>query len=185
MRENFINDIVKNDYVYPGEFGEVLMEIELEELTHKNVEAVSKIDRSDISEDFVDTVNTIMEITDYGIAHHCIGHTFAIKNKHQYIGLILLGEALEWQTDPPEMKSEPFYRLMGFVIDKRYRRNGIGGKALEMTINEVYKDFGVRPIALGCHKDNVLAAKFYSNHHFRKTRYMEGNDIYYLRYPER
>lgn len=161
------------------------MEIELEELTHKNVEAVSKIDRSDISEDFVDTVNTIMEITDYGIAHHCIGHTFAIKNKHQYIGLILLGEALEWQTDPPEMKSEPFYRLMGFVIDKRYRRNGIGGKALEMTINEVYKDFGVRPIALGCHKDNVLAAKFYSNHHFRKTRYMEGNDIYYLRYPER
>ena len=161
------------------------MEIELEELTHQNVEAVRRIDRSDISEDFVDTVDTIMEITDYGVEHHCIGHTFAVKNENKYIGLILLGEALEWETDPPEMKSEPFYRLMGFVIDKKYRRNGIGSKALEMTVDKVYKDFGIRPIALGCHKDNKLAAKFYIKHHFRKTRYMEGNDIYYLRYPER
>ena len=47
------------------------MEIELEELTHKNAEAVSRIDRSDISEDFVDTVDTIMKISDYGVEHHC------------------------------------------------------------------------------------------------------------------
>lgn len=161
------------------------MEIELEELTYQNVEAVRRIDRSDISEDFVDTVDTIMEITDYGVEHHCIGHTFAVKNENKYIGLILLGEALEWETDPPEMKGEPFYRLMGFVIDKKYRGNGIGGKALEMTVDQVYKDFGVRPIALGCHKENELAAKFYGRHGFRKTGYMEGNDIYYLRYPER
>lgn len=44
-----------------------------------------------------------------------------------------LTEAIEWETDPPEMKREPFYRLMGFVIDKKYRGKGIGSKALEMT----------------------------------------------------
>ena len=43
----------------------------------------------------------------------------------------------------------------------------------------------LRPIALGCHKDNKLAADFYVRHGFRKTMYMEGNDFYYLRYPER
>ena len=110
-----------------------MLNIELEELTHKNVELVNRIDRSDVSDAFVDTVNTIMEITDYGVEHNCVGHTFAIKNGNEYIGLILLGEALEWETDPPEMKSEPFYRLMGFVLDKKYRGNGIGSRSLEMT----------------------------------------------------
>lgn len=161
------------------------MEIELEELTHKNIEAVSKIDRSDISEEFVDSADTIMKITDYGVEHHCIGHAFAVKHDDKYIGLILLGEALQWETDPPEMQGEPFYRLMGFVIDKRYRGYGIGSKVLEMTVDKVYKDFGVRPIALGCHIDNELASNFYVKHGFQKTRYMEGKDIYYLRYPER
>ncbi len=161
------------------------MEIELYELTQENLDSVSKIDRSDISEAFVDTVSTIMEITDYGVRHHCISHTFAIKYGDTYIGLMLLGEAIAWETDPPEMSSEPFYRLMGFVIDKRFRGKGIGGKALEMAISRVYKEFGERPIALGCYKGNHLAAKFYINHEFRKTAYMEGVDIYYLRYPKR
>ncbi len=160
------------------------MKIELEELTHDNLAEVSKIDRSDVSEDFVDNADTIMEITDYGILHNCIGHTFAIKYSGKYIGLILLGEAIPWETDPPEMKKEPFYRLIGFVIDKNYRNKGIGSKALEMSIDKVYNDFGIKPIALGCHKDNVQAAEFYLKHKFRKTDYSEGNDIYYLRYPE-
>ena len=161
------------------------MNIELEELTHGNVEAVKRIDRSDISEDVVDSVDTIMELTDYGMEHNCLGHTFAVKTGEAYIGLILLGEAIAWETDPPEMQSEPFYRLMNFMIDKKYRGNGIGGKVLEMAVAEVYKDFGVRPIALGCHKDNGLAAKFYLRHGFKRTAYVEGDDIYYLRYPER
>ena len=122
------------------------MEIELYELTHENLDSVSKIDRSDISEAFVDTVSTIMEITDYGVSHHCIGHTFAVKYGNTYIGLILLGEAIAWETDPPEMSSEPFYRLMGFVVDKRFRGKGIGGKVLEMAISRVYEEFGERPI---------------------------------------
>ena len=169
--------------IYKGKVD--IMDIELKELTHKNFALASRIDRSDISENFVDNINTIMEYTNYGIEHCCIGHTFAIIKNDVYIGLIMLGEAIEWETDPPEMKSVPFYRLMGFVIDKKYRGKGIGGKALEMTIAEVYKDFGVRPIALGCHKENELAAKFYIKHGFKKTKYMEHNDIYYLRYPER
>lgn len=160
------------------------MNIELEELTHQNFSDACKIDRDDIPEAFVDTASTIMNLTDYGLAHHCIGHTFVAKDHGKPVGLILLGEALPWKTDPPEMRNEPFYRLMGFVVDKQYRGRGIGGEILEKTIRLVYRDFGKRPIALGCHKDNTQAERFYLRHGFRKTDAMEGNDCYYLRFTD-
>ena len=157
--------------------------ISLELLSDYNIEYVCQIQRDDISEAFVDTVDTIMGLTQYGLDHNCKGHTYAIKRENEYIGLILLGEAFEWDTDPEEMKGVPFYRLMGFVIDKRYRSSGIGGYVLEKVIELIYDEFGIHPIALGVHKDNIGAERFYLNHGFQKTAVMEGNDYYYLRYP--
>lgn len=157
--------------------------ITIEPLTAANIDEVRKIQRDDISTDFVDDADTIMEITQYGIDNNCIGDTYAIKYKSAYIGVILLGEAIEWETDPPEMRETPFYRLMGFVLDKRYRNSGIGSYVLEKVIDTCYKKYGVRPVALGCHKDNYRAAGFYLKHGFKKTEYMESEDYYYLRYP--
>ena len=159
-------------------------DIKLEPLSEDNIDEVRAIHREDISEEFVDGVDTIMEITRYGIARHCLGHTYAIKYRDIYIGVILLGEALEWETDPDEMRAVPFYRLMGFVIDNRYRNLGIGAYVLEKVIDICYQEYGVRPIALGCHKDNHGAAKFYLKHGFRKTEVMENTDYYYIRYPK-
>lgn len=92
-----------------------------------------------------------------------------------------MGEAIPWETDPEEMRKEPFYRLMGFVVDKEYRDKGIWEEILEKAIARVYDDYGKRSIALGCHKDNVRAAGFYEKHGFVKTNVFEGNDEYYLR----
>ena len=159
------------------------MEITFEQLTHQNFSAARALDREDIPESFVDTASTIMEITDYGYENNLIGHTYLILCDGRYAGLILLGEAIPWDTDPPEVHQQPFYRLMGFVIGKAFRGKGVGGEALEKTIAKVYEDFGVRPLVLGCHKDNPRAAAFYERHGFQKTAYMEGNDCYYLRFP--
>ena len=136
------------------------MDLKFEKLTHLKNSDACKIDRDDISEDFVDTASTIMNITDYGVEHHCIGHTFVVWYNEKPISLILLGEAIPWETDPLEMSKEPFYRLMGFVVDKEYRGCGIGGEILEKAIQLVYRDYGKRPIALGCHKDNIQAERF-------------------------
>ena len=157
----------------------------LEPLTDGNIDQVRAIQREDVSEDFVDTADTIMELTRYGEEHNCLGHTYAVRYKGICVGVILLGEAIPWETDPEEMQQTPFYRLMGFVIDNRYRSLGIGGYVLEKVIDDCYSEFGVRPIALGCHKDNHKAAYFYTRHGFRKTDVMEGNDYYYLRYPHK
>lgn len=157
--------------------------ISLETLDDHNFSAVQAIRREDISEDFVDTASTLMELTHYGFLHHCAGRTFAIKYGRAYIGLILIGEALPWETDPPEMREMPFYRLMGFVLDRRCRGRGLGGYVLELAVQNIYEEFGVRPLALGCHKDNHQAARFYRKHGFFPTDAMEGNDVYWLRYP--
>jgi len=159
--------------------------INLEFLTEKSIDAVRAIYREDIPVSWVDNADTLWELTQYGLEHNCIGHTYAIKQDDDYIGVILLGEAIPWETDPEEMKNEPFYRLMGFVIDNRYRSQGIGSKVLDMVIDTIYKEYGVRPIALGVHKDNHGAARFYERHGFSKTDAMEGNDRYYIRYPLR
>lgn len=162
-----------------------MQDISFEPLSDENLDKVRAIHREDISEEFVDYVDTIMQITRYGEEHNCLGHTFAIKHKDTYIGVILLGEAIEWETDPDEMKGIPFYRLMGFVLDNRYRNLGIGSYVLEKVIDICYHDFGARPIALGVHKNNHAAERFYIRHGFKKTDVMEGNDYYYLRYPSR
>lgn len=158
-------------------------DIQLEPLTDSNISELRAIQRDDVSEDFADTADTIMELTRYGAAHNCLGHTYVIRYKGICVGVILLGEAIPWETDPEEMKQTPFYRFMGFVIDKRYRSSGIGGYVLEKVIDNCYSEFGVRPIALGCHKDNHKAAGFYTKHGFKKTDVVEGSDYYYLRYP--
>lgn len=159
--------------------------ITLELLSEQNIDAVRAIHREDIIEAWVDTVDTLMELTQYGLEHNCIGHTYAVKCENAYIGVILLGEAIPWESDPQEMDGVPFYRLMGFVIDNRYRGCGIGGHVLELVIKTIYEEFGARPIALGVHKNNYGAERFYEKHGFEKTDAMEGNDIYYLRYPEK
>ncbi len=157
------------------------MEITLDQLTHENYCEACRINRDDIPESFVDTASAIMALTDYGLEHHYIGHTYLIRADGNAAGIILLGEAIPWETDPPQVRSEPYYRLMGFVIDKDCRSRGIGGAALEKTIEQVYQDFGRRPIVMGCHKDNLRAMEFYERHGFRKTDYMEGSDYYFLR----
>ena len=157
--------------------------INLELLTEENMDAVRAIHREDIPESWVDNADTLWELTQYGLEHNCIGRTYVVKYGDAYIGVILLGEAIPWETDPEEMKKEPFYRLMGFVIDSRYRRMGIGSNVLQMVIDTIYKEYGVRPIALGVHKDNHSAARFYQRHGFAPVDAMEGNDRYYIRYP--
>jgi len=157
--------------------------VKLELLSEQNMGAVRAIQREDIPESWVDNADTLWELTRYGLEHGCIGHTYAIKNGDQYIGVILLGEAIPWETDPEEMKGIPFYRLMGFVIDNRWRGMGIGGYVLELVIRTICNEFGTRPIALGVHQDNHSAARFYEKHGFKPTTAMEGNDVYYLRYP--
>ena len=153
----------------------------LEQLNHENFHYACEINRDDIPEEWVDTAAIIMDTNDYGIENNLIGHTYLARIDDKYIGLIMVGEALHWETDPVEMRGIPFYRLMGFVVDREYRNRGLGGVIMEKAIEQVYQEFGRRSLTLGVHKDNAQAGRFYERHGFRKTGVFEGTDEYYLR----
>lgn len=157
------------------------MTVTLEQLTHENFSDALSINRADIPKAWVDTAATLMETTDYGAEHHLLGHTYLARAEGKPVGLIMIGEALAWDTDPEEMKGKPFYRVMGFVVDQAYRNRGIGGEMLESAIEQVFAEFGKRSLALGVHQDNPRAGAFYERHGFRRTGVYEGNDEYYLR----
>ena len=157
------------------------MNIELEQLTHENLEQALRIKRDDIPEEWVDDAETLMETTDYGAEHDLIGHTYLAFQDGICVGIIMIGEAIPWDTDPEELEGIPFYRLMGFTVDKDHRSKGIGGEILEKAIEQVFDEFGKRPVSLGVHKDNLRAGPFYERHGFKRTGVFEGNDEYYLR----
>lgn len=156
-------------------------QITLEPLTEDNLAEAQAIDRTDVPEDFVDTVDELMELTRYGLEHGCAGRTFLARREGVCAGVILLGEAIPWDTDPEEMWGRPFYRLMGFVIDRRLRGQGVGAYVLDEAVRRVYEEFGPRPIALGCHRDNGDGTRFWLRQGFRPTAAMEGEDVYYIR----
>ena len=160
---------------------ELHMKIVLKQLTHDNYPDALAIRREDVPEAWVDGAASLMEVTDYGAAHQLMGHTYLAYLDEKPVGLIMIGEALAWETDPDEMKGQPFYRVMGFVVDQAYRNRGIGGWILERAIAQVYDEFGERSIALGVHRENARAGRFYERHGFRRTGVYEGNDEYYLR----
>lgn len=157
--------------------------IRLEPITAPDSPDVMHIDRSDISEDWVDSIQDIMELHRYGLEHHCIGHTYAIYAADTCIGMLLIGEGIPWACDPPELTGIPFYRIMGFIVDRRYRGHGVGSQALEMAIDAVFKEFGPRPISLGVQEDNHRAMRFYEAHGFVRNDARDEDDVYFLRYP--
>ena len=157
--------------------------IRLEELDEHRFAHVLSIDRSDVSEDWVDSIPHILDLHQYGLEHGCIGHTYAVYASNICVGIILMGEGIPWSCDPPELAGVPFYRIMGFIIDKAWRGRGIGAQVLEMVIARIYDEFGVRPILLGVQENNQRAASFYERHGFTPTNSWDEDDRFYIRYP--
>ena len=156
--------------------------ITIEYISDINSEQLKNIERSDVSESFVDSLDSINAYTNYGLEHHLKGHTYLIKYQNELAGILLIGEGIAWETDPIELKDVPFYRLMDFIIIQKYRNIGLGSFVIEKVISNMYEEFGVRPIVLGVHKDNIGAEKFYYKHGFVKTNYMDGDDYYFIRW---
>ncbi len=92
------------------------------------------------------------------------------------MGIILLGEAIEDERDPAELKGTGYFRVLGFLMDSGYRRQGIGSAALNMAINAIRAEYGHMPLLLECHGDNLAALRFYEKHGFENTHILNEQD---------
>lgn len=157
------------------------MKIDLELLSDANRQEVLKIDRSDISLDYVEDISETLRQSDYGDEHHLRGHGYVIRCDGACAGVMLIGEGIPWDCDPEEIQGTFFYRILGFVLDKRFRGRGVGTAAMEQAIQNIYEEFGSAPIVIECHHENVKAIAFYERHGFRNTHFAENTDFYFIR----
>lgn len=157
------------------------MKVELEILSAANRQEVLKIDRSDIPLDYVEDISETLMQSDYGDEHHLRGHCYVVRCDGACVGVLLIGEGIPWDCDPEKIRETFFYRILGFVMDKRYRGRGVGSGAMEQAIQNIYAEYGPAPIVIECHRENTKAIAFYEKHGFRNTHFAENADFYFIR----
>lgn len=155
--------------------------VRVEPLNEHNESFLRKIDRSDISESFVEPIDSTIELARWGAENGLKGCCYAILDDDKYVGLLLIGEAIEGDIDPPEVKGKPFYRVIGFVLDRNSRGKGIGSQALLLAISDVYKTYGEYPVLLECNKNNLRAMAFYERAGFVSLGYGHDDDIWMIK----
>ena len=155
--------------------------IQIEPISEDNEKYLLQIQRDDIPTQFVDEVSFTIDSTKYGAEHGYRGCCYAVKYDDNYVGILLIGEAIEEDADPDEVKGKVFFRILGFVIDSRYQGKGIGSVALNLAIEDIYREYGKVILVLECNQENQGAIRFYEKNGFENTGVINENDgDYYL-----
>lgn len=155
--------------------------VSLELLSDKNEEDLLKMDRGDIPDKYVERVEYIINLSHYGSENGLDGFCTAIKNDDKYIGIILVGEAILGDMDPIEVINRNPFRIMGFMIDKKYRGQGLGRHAFQMILDKFYLEYGNKPLILECYKENIVAKRFYEKFGFIDSGISTATDIVMLK----
>lgn len=66
------------------------------------------------------------------------------------------------------MYQGPKDAFIGMVIAER-QRQGIGAKALELFLNEMKENLGLRQVCAEVYEDNPDSLRFFERNHFRRT----------------
>lgn len=172
--------IDNTSFMMKNEAGES-KKIQIEPLSEENEKYLLQIQREDIPTQFVEEVSFTIDTVKYGAEHGYRGRCYAVKYDDNYVGILLIGEAIEEDADPDEVKGKVFFRILGFVIDSRYQGMGIGSVALNLAIEDIYREYGRVILLLECNKENLRAIRFYEKNGFQNTGIINENDgDYYL-----
>jgi len=155
--------------------------IQIELLNEENEKYLLQIQRDNIPFEYVEDVAFTINTAKFGAEYGYKGRCYAVKYDDNYIGILLIGEAIEEEEDPDEVKGKVFFRILGYVIDSRYQGKGIGSVALNMAIEDIYNEYGKVPLVLECYKENRGAIRFYEKNGFVNTGVInENHGDYYL-----
>jgi diamine N-acetyltransferase len=140
--------------------------VELEQLNAQNEEALLEVDCGGVPRRFVEPVADTIALAKYGMEQGLEGFCFAIKRDDAYVGILLAGQALDDPADPVEIRGTRFFRILGFVLDRSVRGQGVGSAALKLAVKRVRETYGNVPFLLECDKDNHAARRFYEKNGF-------------------
>ena len=69
---------------------------------------------------------------------------------------MLLGQAIPDPSDPAEVQGQRYFRLLGFVLNRADRGQGIGSEALRLALKQLSAAYGAVPVVLECHRENPV-----------------------------
>ena len=124
----------------------------------------------------MEEVSFTIDSSKYGAEHGYRGCCYAVKYDNDYIGILLIGEAIEEDADPDEVKGKVFFRILGFVIDSRYQGKRIGSVALNLAIEDIYRQYGMVILLLECNQENTSTIRFYEKNGFENTGVINERD---------
>lgn len=90
-------------------------------------------------------------------------HPYIIFNEEIPVGFVLLS----W------IKEKNYYKVIRFMIDKRYQRQGLGTAAMKAII-QFFKDLGATKIVLSHEIENPYPARVYLSVGFKYTGEIVG-----------
>lgn len=151
---------------------------QLELLDNYNRKEILKTDRGDVSAEIKDIVAMAEYSANLGLPGKC----FAIKYNRNYVGILLIGKAVEDAADPAELKGHYYFRVLGFFIQSKYQGLGIGSVALQKAIDEIYSEYGPVTLLRECPVDNEKAIRFYEENGFVNTGKLnaKGTDCFMI-----
>ncbi len=155
--------------------------VNIEVLSEEAKQKLPVIKRDDIPISFVESVEDTIRLSEYGTEQGLKGACYAVKYDEQYVGILLVGEAIPGEEDPAELEGKRYFRILGFILDKDYRGKGIGSQALKLALEDTYRNYGDVAVLLECHKENEQGLRFYLRNGFRNTGILNRNDYFLIR----
>lgn len=146
--------------------------IELKDITFENVNKIIQLKRMFSQRKFVEKSAVTISFAYAGINNGYPGFASAIYSDGEPVGIILIGRGPVGSNEPDILKqNENVYRLVGFLVDRRFQHRGIGREALKLALEKVkqYPEGDSLPIVLECHKKNKSAMKLYESFGFYNT----------------
>lgn len=146
------------------------MSIEIEAVSFDNIHDLLSIDYGDIPEDFAEKPSLTIAYAYCGQLAKKEGFCAAVTQNSSVAGIILIGEAIPGENDPPAcLAADRFFRLIGFVIDAAHRGKGLGKAALLKTLKRYDSLYPGCPLCLECHEQNTAAYRLYRSCGFADT----------------
>lgn len=146
------------------------MSIEIEEVSFENIHSLLSIDFGDTPEIYAEKPSVTIAYAYCGLLANMEGFCSAITLDGDVAGIILIGEGIPGENDPPACRrAGKFFRLIGFVIDAARRGQGIGKAALKKALNQFDSRYPGCPLILECHEQNTAAYRLYQSSNFEDT----------------
>ena len=142
------------------------MNIRLEEVTRENLRAVCLLKVSPEQEDFVMPNSVSIAQSKYWPDYH----PRAIYRDDLPVGFAM------YSLLEPEAKPDEF-SITRLMIDQRWQREGIGRKALELTIKEIRRRSPTARILIYYEPENFVAKRLYAEFGFVEVDVDEDGEV--------